>query len=145
MVFDAREGNWNKAEPAEWVESTFVPRELDQGAPGVMHGGLVTTIADEVGAWALVVLLGKFGFTISMACKFRNPVRVGVPAVARARVLRDSTRIMTVEVRILQTLEGEERICFTGTLDFIWMDETMAERTLGQPLRDEWKRFCKKT
>jgi acyl-coenzyme A thioesterase PaaI-like protein len=145
LRFEAREGMWDAVndETSQWVESAFTPRELDQGAPGVMHGGLVTTIADEVGVWALVVLLGKFGFTTEMHCKFPNPIRVGIPAVARARVLQDSTRIMRVEVQIHQTLEDCTRLCFNGQFHFIWMDEKMAERTLGKPLREEWKRFCK--
>ena len=48
-----------------------------QGPPGIMHGGLVTALADEVGAWAIIALLGKFGFTGQVEAKLRGPVRVG--------------------------------------------------------------------
>ena len=42
------------------VVCQFTPGERYQGPPGVMHGGLVSTLVDEVGAWAPVMLLGKF-------------------------------------------------------------------------------------
>ncbi|MCB9684373.1 MAG: hypothetical protein H6735_04945 [Alphaproteobacteria bacterium] len=34
-----------------------------QGPPNILHGGLQATLADEVGAWTLVGLLGRFGLT----------------------------------------------------------------------------------
>jgi len=59
------------------VVTRFVPSERYQGPPTIMHGGLVATLADEIGAWALVLLLKRFGFTAEMHCKLRQPIRVG--------------------------------------------------------------------
>src|SRR5579872_3001259 len=69
----------------EEVVTRFVPQAQHQGPPGLMHGGLVSTVADETAAWALIAQTGKFGFTTSFECKFKRGVRIGVEAEARGR------------------------------------------------------------
>src|SRR5438045_314133 len=59
------------------VTTRFVPDDRYQGPPGIMHGGLVLTLADEIAAWAVIGVLGKFGFTGQVEAKLRAPVRVG--------------------------------------------------------------------
>lgn len=124
---------------AEGVQTEFIPDTWYQGAPGMMHGGLVTTIADEVAAWAIVAGVGKFGFTTSLTAKFKRPVRVGVPTVARGVVTRALSRMAYTRVEILQ--QGEE--CFSAELSFILMNVKQAETMLQQPLPEAWRRFCR--
>ena len=38
----------------ELVTTSFLPHADLAGPPGIMHGGLVTTLADEVAAWTVV-------------------------------------------------------------------------------------------
>jgi acyl-coenzyme A thioesterase PaaI-like protein len=119
------------------VVTRFTPGREHEGAPGVMHGGLVTTVADEVGCWALIALRGKFGFTGTMTSRFPQAVRAGRELVGRARITKESTRIMHVDVRMLQ----EDVTCFTSTMSFIVMDQNGAEKMLGGALPEAWKRF----
>lgn len=118
------------------VVTRFTPTPAHEGAPSIMHGGLVTTIADEVGCWALIALRGKFGFTGTMTSRFPRPVRVGVELEGRARITKESTRITHVEVRLSQ--QGAD--CFTSTMTFIILDQKGAEVMLGA-LPEAWKRF----
>src|SRR6478672_3902484 len=117
------------------VVCDFMPRDDHQGAPTIMHGGLVTTLADEVGGWALIALREKFGFTGTMTSRFPRPVRIGQMVNARARIVKESTRMMHVEVRLLQA--GEE--CFTSTMTFVIVDQKGAEKMLGGALPEPWK------
>ena len=121
------------------VVTRFTPGTQYQGPPGIMHGGLVTTLADEVAAWAVLAGQEKFGFTASIESKFKRPVRVGKPLVARARIAQSTARVITTEVRILQ---GETE-CFTAELKFVLMDEKAAEAMLEGPIPPAWKRFCR--
>src|SRR5690242_11060519 len=59
------------------VLTRFTPGEQHQGPPGIMHGGLVSTVADETAAWALIAKTGKFGFTTSFSCRFHRALRIG--------------------------------------------------------------------
>jgi acyl-coenzyme A thioesterase PaaI-like protein len=121
------------------VVTHFTPTEAQQGPPGIMHGGLVATLADEIAAWAIIALLGKFGFTAQMTCKLHKPVRVGVPLVGRGVVTRDARRI--VQTRAIIAQDGAD--AFTGDFTFAILDRAAAEKMLGGPLPEEWNRFAR--
>ncbi len=102
-----------------------------------MHGGLVTTVADEVACWALIALRGKFGFTGTMSSRFPRPVRVGREVEGRAKITRDGVRMMHVDVRLFQ----EAAVCFSSTMSFVVLDQAGAEKMLGGALPEAWKKF----
>ena len=126
-------------EEGESVVSRFLPVERYQGAPGIMHGGLVFTLADEIAAWALVVRKGKFGFTTRFAGKMQNPVRLGVEVRGRGTIVRASTRTAEIEVGLSQA--GVD--VFAATFTFVMLDRGATEKLLGQALPPEWERYAR--
>ena len=58
-----------------------------EGWDGVIHGGILCTILDEVMAWALVGE-DNWGVTARMAVDFRKPVAVGMPIRAEGWITR---------------------------------------------------------
>lgn len=67
------------------TEGSFLVTDMHQGAPGLAHGGLLTTAMDEV-LGSLNWLLGKPAVTAHLECDFRRPVPVGTQLAMRARV-----------------------------------------------------------
>lgn len=130
------------------ITTRFVPPETMQGPPGVMHGGLVMTVGDELGAWTVLGLLDRFGFTVAFEGRLHEPTRTGVPARGEGTVAdgvaieaaRDA-RLVKVHVRLLQ----EERLVFSGKYTFALMDQAGAERLLRGPLPEAWRRFARRT
>lgn len=121
------------------IVTRFTPGERYQGPPGIMHGGLVSTLADEVAAWAVIGLAGKFGFTASFDAKLARAIKIGVPLEGRSRIVKDARRIIDVGVRIVQ--EGQDAM--TGSFRFVVLDRGGAERMLGGPIPEAWQRFCR--
>lgn len=121
------------------VVTHFTPGERYQGPPGVMHGGLVMTLADEVAAWAVLATTGLFGFTGKVTCKLHRPVRIGVPVEGRARVVKDLRRLVDVEVVLRQ--DGQD--AFTGEMRFAVLDAKGAEAVIGRALPTSWQRFAR--
>jgi acyl-coenzyme A thioesterase PaaI-like protein len=121
------------------VVTRFTATDRYQGPPGIMHGGLVATLADEIAAWAIIALLGKFGFTAQMTCRLHKPVRIGVPIIGRGSILKDARRIVFARALILQ--DGSE--AFTGDFTFAILDHAAAEKMLGGPLPEAWTRFTR--
>ena len=121
----------------EEVVTRMSPAAAHQGAPGLMHGGLVTTVADEVGCWAVIALRGKFGFTGTMTSRFPRPVRIDRELEGRAKITKESSRVVHVDVRILQ----ESIECFSSVMSFIVLDQRGAEKMLGGPLPEAWRKF----
>src|SRR5215212_7573101 len=59
-----------------WTELTIADRF--QGWDGIAHGGIVSTILDEVMAWSLAAT-DNWGVTARMAVTFKRPVPVRAP------------------------------------------------------------------
>ncbi len=121
------------------VRTTYLPGEQLQGPPGIMHGGLVTTLADEIAAWTVIGLKQRFGFTASIEAKLLRPVRIGQPVVGRGRIGADAGRTLSIEVELEQSGETAYR----GRFTFVVLDEKGAERLLGGPLPEAWRRFAR--
>lgn len=117
----------------------FTPGPLHQGPPGIMHGGLVTTVADELAGWTLILLRDKFGFTAEINAKLKRPIRIGAEVEGRGRIARDGRRI----VRLACELSQGGTVAFTSELAFVLLDRGGAEQLLQQPLPDAWRHYCR--
>ena len=84
-----------------------------EGWDGIIHGGILCTILDEVMAWALV---GEddWGVTARMAVEFRRPVGVGVAIRAEGWITRSRRRIVDTTGHILDAETGAELATATG-------------------------------
>ena len=117
----------------------YTPPERFQGPPGLMHGGLVMTLADELGAWVVLGLKERFGFTAAIEARLLRPVRIGAPVHGRGQILSDTHLVVKMSITLAQ--EGAE--VFRGTLTFALLDRASAEKLLGGPLPDTWVRFAR--
>ncbi len=126
-------------EEGDDVVTRLVPGDGHQGAPGIMHGGLILTIADELAAWVCILKLTKFGFTVRYSGKLQAPARIGVELQGRARIVRKTTRTAEVSVTLAQ---GESSV-LEGSFTFALLDKGGAEKLLGRSLPDEWARFAR--
>ncbi len=121
------------------IEAVHVPNEHYQGPPGVMHGGLVLTLADELAAWTVIGLTERFGFTAAVSAKLHRPVRVKAEVLGRGTIVSASARIVKVAVSLHQA----DAPVFSGEFTFALLDEAGAERLLGGPLPEAWRRFAR--
>jgi acyl-coenzyme A thioesterase PaaI-like protein len=122
------------------IETVLVPDERYQGPPGVMHGGLVMALADEIAAWTVIGIVGRFGFTAAASCKLGKPVRIGVPIAGRGTIETSSARIVKVKVALTQN----DAHAFQGDFTFALLDEAGAEKLLGEKLPEAWRRFARR-
>jgi uncharacterized protein (TIGR00369 family) len=97
-----------------WLE-TVLPERF-QGWEGIAHGGIITTILDEVMAWALVEH-DMWGVTARMQVEFRKPVPIGVPIRAEGRVVSARRRLVEAEGELLDaggTILARAQATFVG-------------------------------
>lgn len=81
-----------------WTELALEPRF--QGWESVAHGGIVTTLLDEVMAWS-VIGRGTWGVTARIAVAFKKPVPLGEPIRAEGWVTEDRRRTFHTAGRVL--------------------------------------------
>jgi uncharacterized protein (TIGR00369 family) len=83
-----------------------------EGWEGIAHGGIISTILDEVMAWSLIEQ-DSWGVTARIAVDFKKPVFVGRPIRAegwivdtKRRVHRTAGRIVDADGEVLATAEA---------------------------------------
>lgn len=119
------------------VTTELVPTALQEGPPGVMHGGLVTTVADELAAWTVIGLKERFGFTAAIDARLKKPARTGVLLTGRGTVATDAGRLMKIQIELSQ----DDAAVFTGLFTFAVLDRAGAEKLLGRALPEHWAKF----
>jgi acyl-coenzyme A thioesterase PaaI-like protein len=75
------------------VWAAFTPQEPYEGYTGVVHGGIISTVLDEIMAWALYER-GIWAVTAQLAVRFRRPIAVGTPTRAIGRLTADRGRLV---------------------------------------------------
>ncbi len=93
-------------EPSRCWTELVMPRRFE-GWEGIIHGGILCTILDEVMAWALVVH-DNWGVTARMAIDFRRPVSVGQSIRAEGWITEARRRIQVTAGRIVDSRNGDE-------------------------------------
>lgn len=75
------------------VHAEYTPRPEHQGFPGVMHGGLITAMLDElIGRTAIANDL--WCMTAKLAVRFRKPVPIGRSLKLKGAITRQHGRVL---------------------------------------------------
>jgi uncharacterized protein (TIGR00369 family) len=85
-----------------------------EGWEGMVHGGILCAILDEVMAWALVAE-DHWGVTARMSVEFKRPVHVGQTIHGEGRITRSRKRIVDAEGWIVDLATGETLATSEGT------------------------------
>jgi uncharacterized protein (TIGR00369 family) len=83
------------------VQATFQCDETFEGYPGMVHGGVISSILD--GAMSNCMFArGLATVTVEMTTRFRHPVTIGQEAMVSARITRVSHPLYLLEAEIVQ-------------------------------------------
>jgi uncharacterized protein (TIGR00369 family) len=64
------------------VQARFLPRPEHVGFKGIVHGGLIAALLDEIMVWACAVRTKRFAYCVELSVRFVHPVRPDQPVVA---------------------------------------------------------------
>jgi uncharacterized protein (TIGR00369 family) len=71
------------------VRARFTPRPEHVGFKGVIHGGILATLLDEIMVWACAVQTRTFGYCAEMKIRFQHPATPGVELRVEAELVAD--------------------------------------------------------
>ncbi len=83
------------------VMTVFSYCEQHQSYPGRVHGGLISSMLDEMGLralWAKELSEESFGVTMSLETKYRKPVPYNETIIGKGIIVKDTPRFCTAEV-----------------------------------------------
>jgi uncharacterized protein (TIGR00369 family) len=67
------------------VHIDFRPDDTQTGYEGVVHGGVISALMDELLGWTIVLQTGRMCFTAELTIRFLKPILVGHTYRAMAR------------------------------------------------------------
>lgn len=111
------------------VQAAFTPVSRVEGYTGMVHGGIITTVLDEVMAWSLY-RHGIWAVTGELTTRYRKPILIGQPTVAVGTIVRDRSRALELRGEIR---DRENRaVLAEATATFIRVPEAQARAWLEQ-------------
>jgi uncharacterized protein (TIGR00369 family) len=100
----------------------YTPCDYQQGYPGRMHGGVVSTLIDEAMGWA-VYHAAKWGATARLNVRFRKPVYLDRKLRVEAWIVKDRARLFELRAEVR---DGDGDLLAEGDGVFMRLDGGMA-------------------
>jgi acyl-CoA thioesterase FadM len=76
------------------------------GIDGIVHGGIVTMLLEEIAQWTIVGRLGKIGITRQILVRYLKPVPTNVDLIVAGRVVDQDER----DVILQSNIHSEENV-----------------------------------
>lgn len=110
-------------EEGEKIIASFRPSEFYQGYPGFMHGGIASTILDEVMSRCLNVL-GHLAVTGRLEVRFRKKVPINQTLQCEGWIVKQKGPAVDTEGRIIladgsTAIEAKARFMIIGKMETI--------------------------
>jgi acyl-coenzyme A thioesterase PaaI-like protein len=115
------------------VCSDVVLKRDHVGWQNMAHGGIISTLLDEVMAWAVIYLKRSFSVTRRMTVRYKAPVPVNVPLTVQGSIAEECAARTCRTSGVL--LDGDGKALATGEAEFALLG---AERLTAIP--EELKR-----
>jgi uncharacterized protein (TIGR00369 family) len=80
------------------ITTEFVPQKEHQGYFNIVHGGIISTLLDEVMV-KLAIEMGMPAVTAHMDIRLRKALDVGKRIIVQAEILRDTKKILEVHAK----------------------------------------------
>jgi len=110
------------------VQSSFVPAGRFEGYGGMIHGGVISAVLDEVMAWSLY-RQETWAVTGELTVRYRSPIRVGEETRAIGWMTGRRGRRIEMAGEIVREADGA--VLAKATAVFVAVPEAQA---------DEWRR-----
>lgn len=118
-------------EDEDEVVSFWKPKSILQSYPNVLHGGIQSTLLDEIAGWVVYVKCGTVGVTAEMKVRFKCPLLIDQGDITiRAKLIDQNKRMATIESKLLN---ASGKVCAEAELRFFLIPETEACEKYNYP------------
>jgi uncharacterized protein (TIGR00369 family) len=122
------------SESEEFIHALWQPTDNYQGYPNVLHGGIIASLLDEIGAWCVSVKVGTAGVTSEMKTKYLAPVYMNRGQISlRASVEHKSEKSATI---LCHLFDGQSKLCAEAITEYFLYPVAIAKKKFRYPGRD---------
>ncbi len=83
------------------VTAPFVPRPQFAGFEGILHGGVLATVLDEISAWSAMLTEGVFVFTATLDIRYQKKATVDEVFTLTGTVSERRGKRLSIEAKVL--------------------------------------------
>ncbi len=104
----------------EKIVSEWEPKPQFAGYKNIVHGGIISTLVDEIAAWTVSVLLGATAVTSKLEVKYLKPIFTDKGKITlNAEIVKKSHKLVNICVKIYN---NENILCTEGSVFYYIMD-----------------------
>lgn len=96
------------------IHARFTPRAEHVGFKQVVHGGIISTLLDEIMVWACVVQTKRFAYCAELNVRFAKPTRPGEEVTGTAELVENRRNKIFDARSELKNAAGEILATATG-------------------------------
>ncbi|HNQ19858.1 MAG TPA: PaaI family thioesterase [Bacteroidales bacterium] len=89
----------------DYVESEWIANKNYEGWHGVLHGGIVATLLDEVGSWVIISKIGRAGMTVELNVRYHKKISTNEKIYIQGKLIEHKRNIAVIESKIIQNGE----------------------------------------
>jgi len=126
----------------DMVCSDITLKKNHEGWENMAHGGITSTLLDEVMSWTVLYFKRTFLVTRKMDMKYIKPVPLGIPLTARGKIL-DDTHASKIIIRG-EIVDAQGKLLVRSRAEFIMLAEdqlSSVSRGLKREMVDMFKNF----
>jgi uncharacterized protein (TIGR00369 family) len=121
-------------EDGDELVSFWNPRPILQSYPKVLHGGIQSTLLDEIAGWVVYVKCGTVGLTAEMKVRFKKPLMIDEGEITiRAKLLEQNKRFALIHAHLMNT---SGIVCAEAELRYFLLSESDAREKYNYPGSD---------
>ena len=130
----------------DMVCSDITLKKDHEGWENMAHGGIASTLLDEVMSWTVLYFKRTFMVTRKMSMKYIKPIPLGVPLTARGKIMDESSPPKII-IRG-DIVDAQKKLLARSTGEFVMLAENQlssVSQGLKQEMMDMMAQFKKAT
>lgn len=118
-------------EDGDYVVSDWVPKKHLAGYGNILHGGIQSTILDEIASWVVSVKVKTAGVTATLNVKYKNTVFTDKGKLTiRAKLVDQNRKFATIHAELLNS---EGNVCSEAEIKYFIFPLDIAKRKFHYP------------
>jgi uncharacterized protein (TIGR00369 family) len=115
----------------EYLTATWTPKDHFQGYHNLLHGGIQSTLMDEIASWFIYVKMKTAGLTSRLEVRYKKPVYTNKGSIKlRARMKAQRRNLVDVEVKLY---DSDDQLCAYGVVQYFTFSEKVAREQFHYP------------
>jgi uncharacterized protein (TIGR00369 family) len=120
----------------EYLTATWKPEDHFQGYHNLLHGGIQSTLMDEIASWFIYVKMKTAGLTSRLEVRYKKPVYTNKGAIKlKARMKSQRRNLVDVEVSLY---DSDDQLCAFGIVQYFTFSEKVAREQFLYPDHDSF-------